>query len=252
LLEGRTCVVTGGANGLGRAMAERFVAEGARVVALDLEQAPSCPEGLRYVAGSVAEETHVRQAIEHALAWTGRLDVYVNDAAVQIEKDLLATSVEDWDRLMAVNMRGVFIGTREAARVMGRGGSIINLGSALGVTGDPLLTAYCASKGGVVNFTRAAAVNLGLKGIRVNCLCPGAVATPLMTRMWDIAPDPVAARASFEASYPMGRIVELEEIASAAMFLASDMSSAMTGAVLNVDCGLTAANPEYASVQALG
>ena len=250
-LKDKTCVISGAQSGIGAAIAERFAGEGARVVGLDIDGGDREESGIRLLAGSVTEEKDVRRAIAEAIDWGGSLDVYVNNAAIQIECGLLDTSVEDFDRVMAVNLRGVFIGTREAAAAMGPGGSIVNVGSALGLTGDPLLTAYCASKGGVVNLTRAAAVNVGTSGVRVNCLCPGAVATPLMTRMWDMADDPAAARRQMESAYPMGRIVEIDEVAKGAMFLASDLASAVTGAVLSVDCGLTAANPEFVSVQAL-
>jgi NAD(P)-dependent dehydrogenase (short-subunit alcohol dehydrogenase family) len=252
MLVGKTAVVTGAANGLGRAIAECLAVQGATVVGLDIEHCPDTADAVRMVHGSVAEENDVRRAIEIAIELGHGLDIMVNNAGIQIEKDLMSTTVEEFDRIVAINLRGVFIGTREAARVMSSGASIINVGSALGTTGDPLLTAYCATKGGVVNFSRAAAANLGRRGIRVNCLCPGAVATPLMTRMWDMAPDPAAARAEMEAAYPLGRIVEPDEVGKVAVFLASGLASAVHGAVVAVDCGLTAANPEYASVIGLG
>lgn len=255
LLVGKTAVVTGAANGLGRAIAGCLAAEGATVVGFDIatsSETADTSNALRMIQGSVSDENDIKRAIEIAIELGGGLDIMVNNAGIQIEKDLVSTTVEEFDRVLAVNLRGVFIGTREAARAMSRGASIINVGSALGTTGDPLLSAYCASKGGVVNFSRAAAANLGRRGIRVNCLCPGAVATPLMTRMWDMAPDPSAARAEMEAAYPLGRIVEPDEVGKVAVFLASDLASAVHGAVVAVDCGLTAANPEYASVIGLG
>jgi len=121
----------------------------------------------------------------------------------------------------------------------------------LASTGDPLLGAYCATKGGVANLTRVAAVSYARQGIRVNSVCPGAVATPLTTRVWDLADDPAAARREMESLYPMGRIVEPGEVAAVVAFLASDMASAVTGASVAVDCGLTAANAEFALVRDL-
>lgn len=254
LLRGRSALVTGAAAGIGRAITERLLAEGASVVGLDVSPAPddlAHPE-LRMIVGSVTEEEEVRGAIATAARSRGGLDVMVNNAAIQLERTIAETSTEDFDRLVAVNLRGTFIGIREAAAAMGeRGGSIVNLGSVLGTTGDPLLGAYCATKGGVINLTRAAAVTYGRRGIRINAVCPGAVATPLTTRIWDMADDPAAARREMEVLYPLGRIVEPEEVAAAVAFLACDMASAITGTTITVDCGLTAANPEFAIMQDL-
>ncbi len=254
LLSGRTCVVTGAAKGIGRAIAERFASEGARVLVFDREKPAQFDSSLvRVQLGSVGSEDELTSALDAAVEWGGRLDVMVNNAGIQIERTIADTTTEEFDRLVSVNLRGTFIGVREAAARMQRegGGAIVNVGSVLGVTGDPLLGAYSATKGGVVNLTRAAAVTYGKQGIRVNAVCPGAVATPLTTRTWDLAPDPAAARRAMERLYPMGRIVEASEVASAATFLASDMASGVTGALLMVDCGLTAANPEYALIGGL-
>jgi NAD(P)-dependent dehydrogenase (short-subunit alcohol dehydrogenase family) len=253
-LEGQTAVVTGCAAGIGRAIAERFRAEGATVVGLDVRRGaePALDgDAFRMVVGSVAEERDVRAALDTAREWTGRVDVVVNNAAIQLEKTLADTSPEEFDELVAVNLRGVFLGTKLAAAAMGAGGRIVNLGSILGLTGDPLLAAYSATKGGVVNLTRAAAVAYGRRGIRVNCLCPGAVRTELTTRVWDLAEDPSDAQRKMEALYPLGRIAEPEEIAASALFLATEQSSAMTGATLVVDCGITATNAEFALISDL-
>jgi NAD(P)-dependent dehydrogenase (short-subunit alcohol dehydrogenase family) len=250
-LADQTAVITGCASGIGRATARRFMAEGARVVGLDVREdhdVTDDADAFRMVVGSVAEEGDVLAALEEARAWTGRLDVVVNNAAIQLEKTLADTSREEFDQIVAVNLRGVFLGTKHAAAAMGAGGRIVNLGSILGLTGDPLLAAYSATKGGVVNLTRAAATAYGGRGIRINCLCPGAVRTELTTRVWELADDPAAAQRRMESLYPLGRIAEPDEIASAALFLATDESSAMTGAALVVDCGITATNAEYALI----
>jgi NAD(P)-dependent dehydrogenase (short-subunit alcohol dehydrogenase family) len=250
-LAGQTAVITGCASGIGLAIARRFVAEGARVVGLDVREQRDVThdaDAFRMVVGSVAEEGDVLAVLDEARAWTGRLDVVVNNAAIQLEKTLADTSREEFDQIVAVNLGGVFLGTKLAAAAMGAGGRIVNLGSILGLTGDPLLAAYSATKGGVVNLTRAAATAYGRRGIRVNCLCPGAVRTELTTRVWELADDPAAAQRRMESLYPLGRIAEPEEIAAAALFLATDESSAMTGAALVVDCGITATNAEYALI----
>jgi NAD(P)-dependent dehydrogenase (short-subunit alcohol dehydrogenase family) len=251
-LQGQGAVVTGCASGIGLAIARRFLHEGAHVLGVDVNPCDELAgERFRLVRGSVAEEAVIEGALDELIGWAGRLDVMVNNAAIQLELTLDDTSVEQFDALLAVNLRGVFLGTRHAARRLEAGGRIINLGSVLGLTGDPLLAAYSATKGGVVNLTRAAAAAYGKRGIRVNSLCPGAVRTELTTRVWDMAPDPEAARRAMEGVYPLDRIAEPEEIAAAALFLASDQSSAMTGAALIVDCGLTATNAEYSLIKDL-
>jgi NAD(P)-dependent dehydrogenase (short-subunit alcohol dehydrogenase family) len=247
-LDGHTAVVTGCASGIGRAIATRFLSEGARVVGVDVKAGDGAFE---VIEGSVAEEDVIVAALERALAATGRLDVVVNNAAIQYERSFDDTTAEDFDAIVAVNLKGVFLGTKHAGARLGRGGRILNLGSILGLTGDPLLAAYSATKGGVVNLSRAAAVAYGRRGIRVNCLCPGAVRTELTTRVWDLAPDPAVAQAEMESLYPLGRIAEPEEIASVALFLCCEQSSAMTGATVVADCGLTAGNAELALVKDL-
>jgi NAD(P)-dependent dehydrogenase (short-subunit alcohol dehydrogenase family) len=253
LLAGRSCVVTGAANGIGRAIAERFLAEEGYVVGLDVAAPTELPDhpNLKMLSGSVAEEDDVRAAIQAAVEWRGSLDVMVNNAGIQLERSLAETTTAEFDQLVAVNLRGTFIGVREAAAAMGDCGSIVNLSSVLATTADPLLGAYCATKGGVANLTRAGAVTYGRQGIRVNAVCPGAVATPLTTRVWEMADDPQAARQEMESLYPMGRIVAPEEVAAAVAFLASEMASGVTGSSVTVDCGLTAANPEFALMRDL-
>lgn len=252
-LTDQVAVVTGCSSGIGRAIAVRFLEEGATVLGLDLNEGatPLEHDRFRLDRGSVAEEMDVIAALDAAEQLGGHIDVMVNNAAIQLELTLQDTTVEQFDSLLATNVRGTFLGTKHAASRMSTGGRIINLGSVLGVTGDPLLAAYSATKGAIVNLTRAAAAAYGRRGIRVNCLCPGAVRTELTTRVWDLSPDPRQAQAQMEAVYPLRRIAEPDEIASAALFLATEQSSAMTGAALMVDCGLTATNAEFALIKDL-
>lgn len=241
-------VVTGAAGGIGRAIAQRFADEGAYVVGLDVNDVAADgfwrSERAHLVVGDAGREADVVRALDSCP--NGQVDVVVANAAIQLEKSLLDTSIRDFERLTTVNLCGPFLAIRSAAPRMRAGGSIITMGSVLGYTGDPLLGAYCATKGGVLNLTRAAAVTLGPKGIRVNSICPGAVRTELTTRVWELSGDPVAAEKQMTELYPLRRITTPAEVAALASFLASPESSAITGACIPIDGGLTATNAEYA------
>ena len=172
----------------------------------------------------------------------GRLDVMVNNAAIQIEEELAETSEEQLDRVLGTNLKGVFFGCKHAVRTMrpAGGGVIVNVASILALVGDGILAAYCAAKGGVLGITRATAVQYGPAGIRCNAICPGDIDTPLVQAYFDTAADPAALRAEVSAEYPLGRIAQPREIARAVVFLASDDASFMSGQPLVVDGGLLA------------
>lgn len=249
-LAGKVAVVTGAGSGIGRASAILFACEGARVVVVDCnaEAAGSTVEAVR-AAGQEAElccadvsrASEVEGAVRKAADRYGRLDILLNNAAVQIVARLEDTTEDQWDRLHSVNLKGVFLGCKYAVPLMRRsgGGAIINMASVLGFVGDPDLAAYCAMKGGVIALTKAAALAYGPEGIRVNCICPGDVETPMVTDYFNKAPDPAQLRHEVYSKYALRRIATPEEVAAAAVFLASDASSFMTGAVLVADGGLT-------------
>ena len=247
-LEGKVAIVTGGTRGIGRAIARRFADEGARVVT----SARSAPEekfgedGPDFVRGDVGREAEVRAIFKHTLGRFGRLDVLVNNAAVQIEKDIEHTSEAEWDALMAVNLKGVFLCCREALapmRAVG-GGSIINVGSYDGFVADPGLAAYCASKGGVHALSRAVAVDHGKDGIRCNVICPGWIRTEMMDAYLRSLPS--GAERAIVGQHLLGRLGRPEDIANLALWLASDESAFATGQLYVHDGGLTAHAP-YAS-----
>jgi NAD(P)-dependent dehydrogenase (short-subunit alcohol dehydrogenase family) len=244
-LEGRSAVVTGVGSGLGQAIARELAAEGALVLGCDLNDPPGAAtmEGIgRYRHADVSREADVEALLAEAVQAFGRLDVMVNNAAIQVEEELAETTEEQLDRILAVNLKGVFFGCKHAVRAMrgSDGGVIVNIASILALVGDGVLAAYCAAKGGVLGITRATAVQYGGEGIRCNAVCPGDIDTPLVQAYFDTADDPAARRAEIEQEYPLGRIAQPGEIARAVVFLASDDSSFMSGQSLVVDGGLLA------------
>jgi meso-butanediol dehydrogenase / (S,S)-butanediol dehydrogenase / diacetyl reductase len=244
-LEGRVCVVTGVASGLGQAVARELAAEGGVVLGCDVQD----PEGEATMANvggyrhaDVSREGEVEALIGAAIERHGRLDVMINNAAIQIERELVETTEEQLDRVLGTNLKGVFFGCKHAVRAMrpGGGGAIVNIASILALVGDGILAAYCAAKGGVLGITRATAVQYGADGIRCNAICPGDIDTPLVQAYFDTAADPAALRAEVSAEYPLGRIARPGEVARAVVFLASDDASFMSGQPLVVDGGLLA------------
>lgn len=233
LLAGRTAVVTGGARGLGAAIAARFREAGARVVTLDLEGGD--------IACDVAEEASVAAAF----AGIGALDVLVANAGlIPPWRDIAALDMAEWDRVFAVNVRGLALTLKHAVPRMPRGGAVVAMGSVMSELGAPRQALYNATKHAVLGIVRCAALELGPRGIRVNAIGPGPVPTPgLRERIASreaagIGPPLDQALASHAAATPLGRAATEEEVAGAALFLASDLSSAVTGRLLRVDGGL--------------
>ena len=252
-LEDKIVLITGAARGIGLASAEVCAREGAIVVITDVD-APEgglqvqrlASEGLRveFLQQDTTSESAWRQVIDQVLARHGRIDVLVNNAGVVVIAPLEQETLEGWRRTQAVNVEGVFLGTREAIRAMkDRGGSIVNISSIEGIIGDPMLPAYNASKGAVRIFTKSAALHCAQNGygIRVNSVHPGYVATPLVAyALRSLPPDQAAAlQQDLIARIPLGRLGDPREIGNVVLFLASDESSYMTGSELVVDGGCT-------------
>jgi NAD(P)-dependent dehydrogenase (short-subunit alcohol dehydrogenase family) len=249
-LAGKAGLVTGAAAGLGRAVVLAACAEGAQLVALDLD-ANGVADVVREVeaagghaipyGGDVTNEGDLVGAIERCIDEFGTFNVMDNNAGIALERRLHDTSEADWDSIIEVNLKGAFFGCKHGVIAMRErgGGSIVNTGSIVSIVGDPNLPAYATTKTGLVGLTRAVAVDYAEDGIRCNIICPGDMVTPMLQRTWDLADDPAAARRAMEMAYPVKRISEPAEVAAAMVFLFSDESSFMTGAQLVIDGGLT-------------
>ena len=255
-LDGRVAIVTGGSRGIGQAIVRAFAGEGASVVATGRNPATgeaavaeiAADEEVRaaggrvaFLAGDVSDEARVSQIVETVTErHGGRLDILVNNAAVQKEARLLDQTVADFRAVVDTNLLGTFLFSRAAlpAMIAHRRGVIVNLSSVLGLVGDPVLPVYAATKAGILGFTRSTAIAYAQDGIRVVAICPGDVDTDLNQQYFASQPDPAAFRARIEHEYPVRRIASTDEIARVAVFLASDDASFVTGTHVLVDGGI--------------
>jgi NAD(P)-dependent dehydrogenase (short-subunit alcohol dehydrogenase family) len=247
-LSGKVAVVTGAAQGIGRAIALALASEGAAVVAADRNREPLqetadlASATILIEQCDVSHAADVRRLVTVAEERFGALHVCVNNAGVQYSSPLTETSEEVWDATMNTNVKGAFLGCKYAIPAMIRagGGSIINMGSVNSFLGEKLSTAYVASKGAILMLTKNAACEYAEVGVRVNVICPGATRTPLQDEYLDALGDRSLGERWMSTYQPLTGLVEPEDIASVAVFLASDESRAMTGASVVVDGGLSA------------
>jgi NAD(P)-dependent dehydrogenase (short-subunit alcohol dehydrogenase family) len=247
----KVVIVTGGASGIGKAAAEGFAAEGARVVIADFsdcgqavadalalehggEEGNLCSS---FVKTDVSDAVSVRQMVEHAVVTFGRVDVLFANAGIASDGPIDELNETDWDRTIAINLKGVYLCNKAVIEQMlkqGGSGAIINCGSIHSHVGKARVTAYAAAKGGVKLLTQTLAIDYASKGIRVNAVCPGYINTPLLEHI------PQEMKTALERLHPMGRLGRPEEVARCVLFLASDEASFVTGASLLVDGGYTA------------
>ena len=247
-LRGKRSIVTGAGSGIGRAIALRFAAEGARVVISDVDE-----EAATRVAAEAGGETLVRKTdvtstsevetlVQTSVEEWGGLDVMVNNAGIGVAGTTTVTTEEDYERVMDVCLRGTFLGMKHAIPAIrdSEGGSVINMSSVAALVGIADRAVYSAAKGAILAITRAAAIDHVEEGVRVNCIAPGTVDTPWIGRITAGYDDPEEARRNMQARQPHGRLVTPEEIAAMAAYLASDESASVIGACMVVDGGVTA------------
>jgi len=245
----KVVLITGAGAGIGRAAAVRFGQEGAKVAVNSLTPAHGL-ETLRllkeaggqgmYIQGDVSKDADARRMVQETVKNFGRLDILVNNAGIVIPGRVDNISGEDWDRTIAVNLKGVFWVSKYAIPEMRKigGGVIVHNASVVAIKGVKERAAYTASKGGVWALTKAMAADYITENIRVNCVCPGTIHTPSLERRIQAFPDPEKARVDFIARQPMGRLGKDEEIAAAILFAASDEAAFMNGATITIDGGM--------------
>ncbi|UTW13125.1 SDR family NAD(P)-dependent oxidoreductase [Marinobacterium rhizophilum] len=242
-LRGKIALVTGGRGGIGRGICERFAKEGATVIAADIAQGEGVlPESVHYEALDVTNEDTVHALMAAVGEKYGQLDILVNAAAIEIEKTIEETSLQDWNRIFAINVTGMFLVCKHAVPLMRKagGGSIINFGSYDGFIADPSLAAYCATKGAVHALTKAMACDYGPENIRVNAVCPGFIDTPMLQSFFGSSGDIDTLKEEVRRIHPMRRYGTPADIASLVNWLAGDESVYASGQLWILDGGLTA------------
>lgn len=250
-LADKVAIITGAGAGIGRSTALLFAREGAKVVVADRDPHLGAETVSLIKAGGgeaifvqvdVSRAADAERMARTAVETYGKLDILVNNAGIYMQANAVETSEEDWDRILDVNLKGVFLCSKYCIPEMikGGGGSIVNVGSEAGIVGIKNQVAYNVSKSGVIALTRSMAIDFAPYHVRVNCVCPGTTETPLVKAAVERAPDPAAARRALEQVRPANRLGRPEEIAAGILYLASDESPYATGSILSVDGGYTA------------
>lgn len=241
-LKAKTAFVTGGCGGIGAAVCKRFAAEGARVIAADLQQIGDLPQGVEFREFDVTREKIVEATFSELATQWGKLDILVNAAGIEIEKTIEDTTLEEWNRIFAINVTGMFLTSKHALPLLreSNAASVINFGSYDGYIADPGLAAYCATKGAVHALTRAMACDHGPEGIRVNAICPGYVNTPMLQSFFGGSGDIESLKKAVRDVHPMRTYGEPEDIANLVNWLAMDEARYASGQLWVLDGGLSA------------
>ncbi|MFC1565006.1 SDR family NAD(P)-dependent oxidoreductase [candidate division KSB1 bacterium] len=248
ILKNKTALITGGASGIGKATAELFSAEDANIVLVDIdtekgeETAREISEkggNVMFIKADISSSDDCKNTVDAAVSMYGKIDILFNNAGIIRRATVLDHSEEDWDRVMAVNVKSVFLMSKYVIPVMEKngGGAIVNTSSGWGLTGGAKAVSYCASKGAVVQITKAMAIDHGAANIRVNCVCPGDTDTSMLRNEAGQLNENVEEFYKDAADRPLGRIGIPEDIAKAVLFLVTDSSSFVTGTTLVVDGG---------------
>ncbi len=247
-LNGKLAIVTGGAMGIGEATAQKLAGAGASVAIFDVDRdagGKSANEIAKtgavcdFFPCNVSVSAEVSQAVDGVVSKYGGVDILVSNAGIQDYGDVVTTTEQDWDRLMGINLKGCFLVSKFVVpHMLRRGGAIVIVGSVQSMTAISNSVAYVTSKHGLLGLTRAMSLDCAQKGIRVNCVCPGAIDTPMLRWAASLSPDPERAIRTCDRMHPMGRIGKAEEVADAIVYLASSMASFVTGAALLVDGGM--------------
>jgi meso-butanediol dehydrogenase/(S,S)-butanediol dehydrogenase/diacetyl reductase len=242
ILEGKTAFVTGGSGGIGAAICARFAGEGAQVIAADIAQVGELPDRVEYLAYDVTDETVCQETFAMLAGRWHKLDILVNAAGIEIEKTIEDTTLEEWNRIFAINVTGMFLTSKYALPLLRKsaGASVINFGSYDGYIADPKLAAYCATKGAVHALTRAMACDHGPEGIRVNAICPGYVDTPMLQSFFGESDDIESVKQAARDVHPTRSYGTPEDMANLVNWLASDEARYASGQLWVLDGGLSA------------